>query len=227
MFLMYLQNNSLQQYQLRIIYFTFEFDMSILFQKLEEVNPSKSRPPDSSTVTTSSKAWTLTKTASISVAKQTKPSPWCSTSPVPRPPSNTSSAIMMQHYRPSMQSSNETPITFWAYSDAARSTKKYHLTNPQKNKLKRALKDLETIYVFSPDNLQISAFKTEIEHLLLKQGEKDISSDSDDDAEDDEESQLNFCKLKLIDRKSIDRSCMKERKSRVTILGDTTFEYKI
>jgi hypothetical protein len=92
--------------------------------------------------------------------------------------------------------------------------------------LKRALKDLETIYVFSPDNLQISAFKTEIEHLLLKQGEKDISSDSDD-AEDDEESQLNFCKLKLIDRKSIDKSRMKERKSRVTILGDTTFEYKI
>lgn len=93
--------------------------------------------------------------------------------------------------------------------------------------MKRALKDLETIYVFSPDNLQISAFKTEIEHLLLKQGEKDISSDSEDDAEDDEELQLNFCKLKLIDRKSIDKSCMKERKSRVTILGDTTFEYKI
>jgi hypothetical protein len=33
-------------------------------------------------------------------------------------------------------------------------------------------------------------------------------------------------KLRLIDRKSIDNSKMKERKSRVTILGDTTFEYR-
>jgi hypothetical protein len=42
------------------------------------------------------------------------------------------------------------------------------------------LKDLEAIYVFSPDNLQISAFKTEIEHLLLKQEkEHDITSDSE------------------------------------------------
>lgn len=38
--------------------------------------------------------------------------------------------------------------------------------------------------------------------------------------------QLNFIKLKLIDRKSIDKSSMRERKSRVTILGDTTYEYK-
>ncbi len=38
--------------------------------------------------------------------------------------------------------------------------------------------------------------------------------------------QLNFIQLKLIDRKSIDSSAMRERKSRVTILGDSTFEYK-
>lgn len=57
--------------------------------------------------------------------------------------------------------------------------------------------------------------------------EHDITSDSEEEEEDDEEAQLNFCKLKLIDRKSIDNSSMKQRKSRVTILGDSTFEYRI
>ncbi len=33
--------------------------------------------------------------------------------------------------------------------------------------------------------------------------------------------------LKLIDRKSSDLSAAKQRKSQVTILGDSTFEYKI
>jgi hypothetical protein len=32
----------------------------------------------------------------------------------------------------------------------------------KKNKLEKALKDLETIFVFCPDNIQISAFKVEI-----------------------------------------------------------------
>jgi hypothetical protein len=40
----------------------------------------------------------------------------------------------------------------------------------QKGQLHRALKDLNRIVVFCPDNLQISAFKVEIEHILLKQG---------------------------------------------------------
>jgi hypothetical protein len=50
------------------------------------------------------------------------------------------------------------------------SLQKGTLVSMQKNKLKKALKDLETIHVYCPDNLQISAFKVEIEHLLLVQG---------------------------------------------------------
>jgi hypothetical protein len=46
--------------------------------------------------------------------------------------------------------------------------------------------------------------------LLLKQEkEHDITSDSEEEEEEEEEAQLNFCKLKQIDRKSIDNSSMK------------------
>lgn len=100
----------------------------------------------------------------------------------------------------------------------------------QKNKLGRALKDLQKIFVFCPDNLQISAFKAEIEHILLKQGSTiEALSDSDDDddvEEEDEAASLNFMNLKKIDRKSSDFSAVQHRSSRVTISGDTLFEYQ-
>ena len=51
-------------------------------------------------------------------------------------------------------------------------------------------------------------------------------SSSESEGESDEEAALNFSGLKMIDRKSTDNSHLKERKSRVTILGDITFEYK-
>lgn len=65
--------------------------------------------------------------------------------------------------------------------------------------------------MYCPDNLQITAFKVEIEHLLLVQGNAaDVSSDSsEEDDEENEEITLNFANLKLIDRKSSDLSAVK------------------
>lgn len=88
------------------------------------------------------------------------------------------------------------------------------------------MKDLDSIGVYSPDNLQIAAMRSELEQLMIKE-KVSAESSSESEEESDEEAQLNFSNLKMIDRKSSDAINFKHRKSRVTILGDVTFEYKV
>lgn len=69
--------------------------------------------------------------------------------------------------------------------------------------------------------------RIEIENLKNKNKSKNSSEESDSEEDLDEQTLLNFSNLKVIDRKSItmvpDPS---KRKSRVTISGDTAFEYE-
>ena len=94
-------------------------------------------------------------------------------------------------------------------------------------KYRKAQKDIDHIYLYSPDNNQINAFKNEIEGLIEK---NPVEESSDDEDIDDDEDQLKFSNLKHIDRTSKDLSASTRklnlgRKSRVTILGDSTVEY--
>ena len=45
----------------------------------------------------------------------------------------------------------------------------------QQGKLRRAMKDLNSIGVYSPDNLQIAAMRSELEQLMAK---KKVTTDS-------------------------------------------------
>lgn len=94
----------------------------------------------------------------------------------------------------------------------------------QKGKFNRALKDLEAIASYCPDNLQLTAMRLEIENLKQRSKNQNSSEESESE-EEDEEQQLNFSNLKKIDRKSVSIKVDK-RKSRVTISGDTAFEYE-
>lgn len=79
---------------------------------------------------------------------------------------------------------------------------------------------------YSPDNLQITAMKIEIENLKNKNKCANSSEESDSE-NDEEEVLLNFSNLKKIDRKSCSIMVASQgRKSRVTISGDTAFEYE-
>lgn len=64
--------------------------------------------------------------------------------------------------------------------------------------------------------------------MILKSKQNLSSDDSEEDESVDETESLNFANLKQIDRKSVTLSgseSSKQRKSRVTILGDSTIEY--
>jgi hypothetical protein len=81
---------------------------------------------------------------------------------------------------------------------------------------------------FCPDNLQVAAMRIEIENMKSRGKTGNSSEEESESEEADEEVVLNFSNLKKIDRKScsimIDPAKM--RKSRVTISGDTAFEYE-
>lgn len=81
---------------------------------------------------------------------------------------------------------------------------------------------------FCPDNLQVAAMRIEIENLKARGKANDSSEEESEEEEADEETQLNFSNLKKIDRKScsIVIGPLNGRKSRVTISGDTAFEYE-
>jgi hypothetical protein len=67
--------------------------------------------------------------------------------------------------------------------------------------------------------------KIEIENIRNKN--KCANSSEESDSEDDEEVLLNFSNVKKIDRKSCSIMVGSQgRKSRVTISGDTAFEYE-
>ena len=86
------------------------------------------------------------------------------------------------------------------------------------------MKDLQTIGLYAPDNMQIAALKLELKTLMIKV-EEFSSSESEPEEEVDEEELLKFANLKKIDRTSVSIMIPKGRQSRVTISGDSAFLY--
>jgi ribosomal protein L24 len=84
------------------------------------------------------------------------------------------------------------------------------------------------VAAFCPDNLQVTAMRIEIETMRSKNKNGNSSSESESEDDYNEEAELNFSNLKKIDRKScsIVVDPLKQRKSRVTISGDTAIEYE-
>ena len=76
----------------------------------------------------------------------------------------------------------------------------------QKFEFKKALKDLNILSMYAPDNLQVAALKLEINGLMAK---KNNESSSEDEIENEEEEDINeeellkFSNLKKIDRTSV------------------------